>query len=152
MSPVISISQPLQEPASTSRMARARPKSDRARASTSWIRRTTSSPDGDRGSVASPIWKILEKRPKLPASRLATQLPKHGLRADEVAVEDPPGDREQVPKCGIADCVAHDRAVLARVHDVLCPQHRELLGHRGLIDSEDLLELVHAPLTLDEDL
>src|SRR5215471_20838868 len=151
VSPVISSSQPLQDPASTSRIASARPKRRRARSSTSWSSRTTSLPAADRGSVASPTWRILEKRRTLPASRLAAQLPQHGLRADEVAVEDPTGDREQVPKRGIANRIAHDRALLASVHDVLRPQHGELLGHRGLVDAKNLLELVHAPLAVDED-
>src|SRR5215468_5116300 len=151
VSPVISSSQPLQEPASTSRIASARPNRRRARSSTSWSRRTTSLLLGGRGSVASPTRRILEKRRTLPTSRLAAQLPKHGLRADEVAVEDPPGDREQVPKRGVADGIAHGRALLASVHDILRPQHSELLGHRGLIDAENRLELLHTPLAVDED-
>ena len=62
VSPLISISHPLHEPASTSRMASARPNSRRARASTSWRRCTASSSSGDSGSVARPTLRIFEKR------------------------------------------------------------------------------------------
>src|SRR5712671_4129996 len=53
VSPLISISQPLQEPASTSRMARARPKSRRDSASTSRTRWTTSSSPGASGPIGT---------------------------------------------------------------------------------------------------
>src|SRR5260370_42619836 len=152
MSPVMSSSHALQERASTSRIASARPNRRRARASTSCRRRTTLSPPGGRGSVARPTWRILENRRTLTAPRLAAQLPEHGLRADKVVVEDPAGDVEQLPDCGVADGIAHNRALLAGVHDVLGPQYRELLGNRGLVDTEDFLELVHAALALDENL
>ncbi len=61
VSPVISISQPLQEPASTSRTARARPKSRRARASTCRASSIVPSRAGASGSVASPTSRILAK-------------------------------------------------------------------------------------------
>src|SRR6266542_5660802 len=152
MRPVISSSQPLHEPASTSRIASARPNSRRARPSTSCRRRTTSPPPGGRGSVARPIWRILEKRRTLPAARLPAQLTEHRLGADEMVVEDPPGDLEQFPQGGVAGRVADGRPLLAGLHDVLGPQHGELLGDGGLVDTEGLLELVNAPLARDEDL
>src|SRR5712691_2191284 len=145
MSPVISSSQPLHEPASTSRIARARPKSRRARASTSWSRRTTSSPPGSRGSVARPIWRIFEKRRTSAAPGLPAQLPEHGLRADEVVVEDSAGHLQQLPDRGVTDGIADGGAFLAGLDDVLGPEHRELLRDGGLVDPEGLLQLVHAP-------
>src|SRR5690242_1337079 len=152
VSPTISSSQPLQEPASTSRIASARPNRRRARASTSCRRRTTSSPPGGRGSVARPTWRILEKSRTSAPAGFAAQLLEHGLRADEMVVEDAAGDVEQVPDGSVADGVAHAGALLAGLDDVLGPQHRELLGHGGLVETEGLLELVHGPAAPDEDL
>ena len=59
---------------------------------------------------------------------------------------------EQLPDGGVADRVPHRRAFLARLDDVLGPEHGELLGDGGLVEAERLLELVHAPLAPDEDL
>src|SRR5215470_8081693 len=150
VSPVISSSQPLHEPASTSRIASARPKSRRARASTSWSSRTTSPPSPGRGSVARPTRKILENRRTSAAAGLSAQLAQHRLGADQVVVEDPAGHGQQLPQGGIADGVADDGALLAGLDDVLGPEHRQLLGHRRLVNAEDLLKLLHAPLSLDE--
>ena len=86
------------------------------------------------------------------AAGFAAQLLEHGLRADEVVVEDPASDGEQIADGGVPDAVAHRGALLAGLHDVPGPEHRELLGHRGLVETEGLLELVHAPTTPDEDL
>src|SRR5436309_14668304 len=68
MSPVISISQPLQEPASTSRMPSALPKSRRASASTSRTRCTTPSSPPAKGSVTMPVRKIFESSDMRPLS------------------------------------------------------------------------------------
>src|SRR5262245_37311223 len=62
VSPVLSSPHPLHDPASTSRIASARPNRRRARLSTSWSRRTTSLVVGDRGSVAKPNLKDLGER------------------------------------------------------------------------------------------
>ena len=78
-----------------------------------------------------------------PPAGFAAQLSEHGLRADEVVVEDTAGDVEQIPDGGVPHAVAHGRALLAGLHDVLGPQHRELLGHGGLVETEGLLQLVH---------
>src|SRR6185312_14225417 len=152
MRPLISSSQPLHEPASTSRIARARPNSCRARASTSCSRRRTSSPPGASGSVARPTRRILDRRRMSAASRLTAQLPEHCLRADEVIVEDATGHLQQIPQGGVAHGVAHRGPLLPGLDDVLGPQDRELLGDGGLVDAEGLSELVHAPLASHEHL
>ena len=58
--PVISISQPLHEPASTSRIASARPRSCLTRRSSSRPISAASESAGPSGSVAIPTFQILE--------------------------------------------------------------------------------------------
>src|SRR5687768_4313276 len=126
--PEISSSQPLQEPASTSRIASARPSRRRVRASI-WRRTVTtgSSPDG-RGSVTMPVRKILANSTSA-APRLARQLAQERAGADQLVVEDPAGHGQQGAHLGIADRVPDRGPFLAGAHDVLGPENGELLRH-----------------------
>ena len=62
-----------------------------------------------------------------------------------MVVEDPACDVEEVADQRIAQGVAHRRAFLSRADDVRAPQDGELRGHRGLVEVERGLELVHVP-------
>src|SRR2546425_4657701 len=150
MSPVISTSQPLQEPASTSRIATARPRSFRALTSTARATRTTASSPGPRGSVTRPTFRILAKSRTSARTPLAPQLAQHGLRADQLVVEDPPCHVEEVSHGGIPQRVPDRRALFAGRHDVLGAQHGELLGHGGLIGTQGLLKILDAAVPHDE--
>src|SRR5512145_117712 len=147
--PVISTSQPLHEPASTSRIARARPSRRRVCAARVRVRTRVSSP-GLRGSVASPTFRILEKSSTSAPGPLAPQLAQHRLAADELIVEDASRHLEKVADERVADRVPDTRAALAGGHDALRPQHRQLLRDRGLIQAERLLQLLNAPVARDE--
>src|SRR3989338_6111999 len=136
--PVISSSQPLQEPSATCRMWRRPP----ARAS-SEVR--------GAGSATMPVWsarRSWRSTASAPAGprRLAPEGAQHRLGVDQLAVEDPPGDVEQLADQGVAHGVAHGRALLARADDVLAAQHGELGGHGRLVEVEGGLELLYAPL------
>src|SRR5262245_20120048 len=125
VSPEISSSQPLQEPASTSRMASARPRSRRVRAASSRATATAASSPAS-GSVTTPVRKILEKSTLAPA--LASQLAQHRAGADELVVEDAPGRAQERADLGVGDRVTDGGPFLARAHDVLGAQDGELLG------------------------
>src|SRR2546426_2792225 len=79
-------------------------------------------------------------------ARLTTERAEHRLGADELVVDDPPGDVEQLAQRLVADRVADRRALPARADDVLGAEDRELLRHRRLVEVEDRLQLPHATL------
>src|SRR5262249_43731979 len=121
MSPVISISQPLQEPASTSRTASARPKRRRDRTSTSRTRWMTPSGAASSGSVASPTVSIFRNsciRGILAVAALALQVPQHGARPDELIVEDAPGHLEQLADQRVSHRVPDGGPVLSGLDNV----------------------------------
>src|SRR5947207_2745690 len=68
-------------------------------------------------------------------ARLLAERAQHVLGAHQVVVEDPPR-----------------RALLARADDVRAPQDGELRGHRGLVEVEHGLKLVHVPLARAQEL
>src|SRR5215470_8617345 len=130
--PLISSSQPLQEPASTSRIASARPKRRRTLASTSRPSSTTSASPGPSGSVAMPILRILLNGDMSAPPVLSLELAEHVLRADQLVAEDAPRHREQVADERVAQRVPdRDPLLVCRDH-VVGAQHREMLGNAGL--------------------
>src|SRR5437879_2179918 len=112
----------------------------------------TSGSPAASGSVTTPTLRILRKRSTLAPPSLATQLAKHGLGADELIVEDLPRDGEQLPHRRIAQGVPDGRPFLARRHDILRPEHGELLGNHRLLDSQRVLELLNRPSATGKDL
>jgi len=56
-----------------------------------------------------------------------------------MVVEDLPSYRQQFRDERVAERVPHRRAELARRHDVLGPQNRQLLRHNRLLQAERLL-------------
>src|SRR5262245_23994722 len=112
--PPISSSQPLQEPASTSRIASARPRSRRVPASTSPPSSTASLSPGGRGSVARPTFRILEKSDTSAPPPLALELSQHTLAPGELVAEDPSRDLEEIAHQGVAERVADGDSLLAR--------------------------------------
>src|SRR3990167_2615673 len=148
--PAISSSQPLQEPASTCRMWRDRPKRRRMSVRRRSPTRSSSEVRG-AGSATMPVWsarRSWRSTASAPAGprRLAPEGAQHRLGVDQLAVEDPPGDVEQLADQWVAHGVAHGRALLARADDVLAAQHGELGGHGRLVEVEGGLELLYAPL------
>jgi hypothetical protein len=85
-------------------------------------------------------------------ARLLTELAEHRLAPGELVVEDPPGHVEEVADQRIAHGISDGRALLAGRHDVLGAQDGELLRHGGLVEVEEGLELLDAPLAGAEEL
>src|SRR5262249_61660905 len=59
---------------------------------------------------------------------------------------------EQLADPRVPDRVTPGGAVLPRLDDMARAEHRELLRHHRLIDTERLLQLLHAALAQDEHL
>src|SRR5262245_59075238 len=142
-------------------MCRERPKRRRIASRSSVPRRSRSMAveSTTAGSVAMPVrsavrsWRSISVRSSpARAPCFALELAEHGPGADEVVVEDAPGHVEQLPDRAVADGVADGRALLAGGHDVLAAQHGELLRHRGLVDAERGLQLLHAVVAGSQDL
>ena len=86
----------------------------------------------------------------LPAPLLSLQLAQQPLCSNQVVVENPSGDGEQLADEGIAHEISDARAFLAARDDVLRSQNGELLGDDRLIDFENLLQFLHASLALQQ--
>src|SRR5262245_64692710 len=112
--PLISSSQPLHDPASTSRIASARPSSLRVRASTWRTRLTAVASPGSRGSVTSPTLRILPSRDTSAPPAFALEGAEHVLRPDQLVAEDAAGDLEEVPYQRVTERVADRDSLLAR--------------------------------------
>jgi len=69
----------------------------------------------------------------------------HRLGADELIVEDLPRDGEQLLHGRVAQGVPDGRPFLPRRHDILRPEHGELLRDHRLLDSQRVLELLNSP-------
>ena len=83
---------------------------------------------------------------------LLTELAEHRLGPRQLVVEDPSRHVEEVADERIAHGVPDGRSLLAGHHDVLGAQDGQLLGHSGLVEIEEGLELLDAPLVDAEDL
>lgn len=88
----------------------------------------------------------------LAAPMLALKLPKEILRADQVIVENPPRDGEEIANERISHGVAHADALFAASHDVGGAQNGKLLGDHRLIDPEGFLQFLNAFLPFDQEL
>ena len=80
-----------------------------------------------------------------------SQFLQHAAGADEVVVEDPSCDLEQLADGGVAKGVSHRLPFLRRRHDVLVAEDGELLRHDRLVEFERLLQFLHGVITPDED-
>lgn len=69
-----------------------------------------------------------------------------------MVIEDSSSHGEQLSDERVADEIAYARAFFTSGDDVSCPQDGELLRHDGLIDFQNVLELLHAPLALQQHL
>ena len=87
-----------------------------------------------------------------PASSFALELAQHSAGVHQVVVEDAASDGEQVADERITERVTHRKAFLPRLHDVLIPQHGELLRNDRLAERERRLELLDRAAAMDEDL
>ena len=83
--------------------------------------------------------------------RLSAQLAEQSSRADEMIVEDPAGDVEQITDQRVAQRVSHRQSFLLRRHDVLVPQHGQLLRDDRLLQRQRVLELLHGAAAAHED-
>src|SRR6266545_5649939 len=143
--PTISISQPLHEPASTCRMASARPNSERARRSISRASVTASAPSPDSDSVTMPVRWIL-RNSFMSAVFLAAQRAEHRLAFAEAMAEQLAGDAQQLGDQPAAQRVIGQGAVLAHADQVTRAERSEVLRDGGLIELERVLHLLHRPL------
>src|SRR3989441_7258823 len=109
------------------------------------------------GSVTTPVrrarrsWRSTGSAPPRHAL-LALQLAQHGLRALEVAAEDPPRHVQQLAHGRVAHRVAHRRAVSAGLDDTLRAQAGQVLGDGRLVELERLLQILHTAAAVAEGL
>src|SRR6266540_1910924 len=147
--PTISVSQPLQEPASTSRMASDRPKRARARALISRTVVRQSVETSGRSSVTSPTRRILVNR-RTSTAPFAFELAMHRLAVAEPAVEELARDAQQIGHERAAQRVSGRRALPPHRHEHLIAKDRELLRHDWLFDVQRGLKLLDGPFTRRE--
>jgi hypothetical protein len=102
-----------------------------------------------RSAVRS--WRNTDSAPRRPA-RFLPELAQHRLGSSQLVVEDSTGHVEEVANERIAHRVADGRAFLAGRQDVLRAEHGQLLRHGGLVEGEQGLELLDAPVAGAEDL
>src|SRR5262245_30108775 len=107
---------------------------------------------GSSGSVASPTLRILPSRDTSAPSALALERAEHVLRPDELVPEDAAGDLEQVSHQRITQGVANRNPLLACRHHVVRPQHREMLGDAGLIETQKGLQFLDGAVALHQEL
>src|SRR2546430_13602409 len=135
-------------------IASERPNRARISAARRVPRRSTSASRAG-GSVTTPVrratrsWRSTGSAPPRHAL-LALQLAQHGLRALEVAAEDPPRHVQQLAHGRVAHRVAHRRAVSAGLDDTLRAQAGQVLGDDPLVEPERLLPNPHTSAPLAE--
>jgi hypothetical protein len=69
-----------------------------------------------------------------------------------MVVEDLARHGQEIGQQRVPDTVPDAHALLSAAHDVVRPQHAELLRDDGLAETERLLQLLHTLLAGDEDL
>src|SRR5882672_7204505 len=142
--PTISISQPLHEPASTCRIASARPNSDLARESISCVSVTAPAPSRDSGSVTMPVRWIL-RNSFMSAVLLPPKGAQHRLAFGEAVTEELASDAQQLPDETTPKRIVRQRPFLARHDQVPRAERGQVLGDGGLIQLERILKLLHGP-------
>ena len=83
---------------------------------------------------------------------LRSQLSQHVPRSDQMVVEDLARHSQEVGEERITKRVADADPLLSGAHDVVRPQHAELMRDNGLAQTERLLQLLHTLLTGDKEL
>jgi hypothetical protein len=94
---------------------------------------------------------LIHRAVQLTPPTFALKLAKELLRADEVIVEDPPRDVEQVRDQGVAYGVPHADAILASVDDVVAPQDSQLLRDQWLFRAKSLVQLLYVLFAVDQE-
>src|SRR6478672_11100697 len=148
---MISSSQPLHDPASTWRIASARPNSDCARRSISRAIVTASAPSPEIGSVTMPVRRIFANSCML-AATLAPQRAQHRLAFRQAVAQQLTRDAQQLGDQAAAHVVIRERAFLARGNQVAGTQRGEVLRDCGLVEAERVLQVLHAALARREQL
>ena len=87
-----------------------------------------------------------------PARAPPPELTQHRLAPDELVVEHATRHLEEVRHEAVTERVAHAGADLGGGHDVLGPQNGELLRDGRLIEIEDVLQVLNAPVAGGEEL
>jgi hypothetical protein len=81
---------------------------------------------------------------------LAPQLAQEILRANQLIVEDPACDGEELCDQRVSHRIAHAVAVFATDDDLAGPEDAQLLRNDRLLETECLLQLLHAVLGADQ--
>lgn len=83
---------------------------------------------------------------------LTLQFSEEPARADQMIIEDAAGDVEQVGHEGVPERIPDRRTFLVPGDDALTAKHGELLRHDGLVERQSILQFLHSPPSLDEEL
>jgi hypothetical protein len=93
-----------------------------------------------------------ESRPRLASPVFTLELAQEILGADEVIVENPARDTQQIGDERVTQDIPDAHAFFSAGHDVRGTQYRKLLRHYRLVNAKSFLQLLDALLTLDEQL
>jgi hypothetical protein len=99
-----------------------------------------------------PTLKILAKSDTSAASILALERAEHVLGPYQLIAEDSAGHGEEIGDEAVAQRVANRHPFFPGDDDLVRPQHRKMLGHARLVETERGLQLLHRTVSLDQEL